>query len=166
MTTVSRKNSLIALGILLVSSFFNSCDNENIYFQKYTEIENESWHKEKPISYEFEIKDTVTIYNFSFNLRNTNDYQYSNLFVFWSLQSPDGRIKTDTSEFILAKPNGQWLGKTASGTVIDNSMLFLRKKLPVAGKYTFSFSQGMREESLNNIKDIGLKIIKKNEQSN
>jgi len=166
MTTVSRKSSLIALVILLVSSLFNSCDNENIYFQKYTEIENEGWNMDKPISYEFEIKNTAVIYNFSFNLRNTNDYQYSNLFVFWNLQSPDGRIKTDTSEFILAKPNGQWLGKTSSGTVIENSMLFLKKKLPVAGKYTFTFSQGMREESLNNIKDIGLKIIKRDEQTN
>ena len=45
-------------------------------------------------------------------------------------------------------------------------MLFLKKKLPVAGKYTFTFSQGMREESLNNIKDIGLKIIKRDEQTN
>ena len=121
---------------------------------------------DKPISYEFEIKDTAVIYNFSFNLRNTNDYQYSNLFVFRNLQSPDGRIKTDTSEFILAKPNGQWLGKTSSGTVIENSMLFLKKKLPIAGKYTFTFSQGMREESLNNIIDIGLKIIKRDEQTN
>lgn len=165
MTIVNQKNKLFVFGIIVVSLLFTSCDNENIYFQKYTEIENSSWNMDNDIRYEFDVKDTASIYDFSFNLRNTNDYQYSNLFIFWQLQSPDGRTKTDTSEFILAKPNGQWLGKTASGTVIENSMLFLKKKLPVPGKYTFTFWQGMREVSLNNVKDIGLKIIKRDEQS-
>lgn len=165
MTIVSQKTNLFTLGILVISMLFTSCNNEDIYFQKYTEIEGSSWNMDDNIQYEFDIKDTAFIYDFSFNLRNTNDYQYSNLFIFWQLQSPDGRIKTDTSEFILAKPNGQWLGKTASGTVIENSMLFLKKKLPVPGKYTFTFWQGMREVSLNNVKDIGLKIVKKDEQS-
>lgn len=164
MIKISKKNSLIALGILMVSVFAGSCGNEAIYFQKFTEIENSSWEMDNNIPFEFEIKDTNALYDFSFNLRNSNDYQFSNLFIFWQLESPDGRIKTDTSEFILAKPNGQWLGKTASGTVIENSMLFLRKKLSVSGKYKFKFSQGMREVSLNNIKDIGLKIVKRDEQ--
>lgn len=164
MTINHKKNSLVALGICLVSVFFMSCDNEDIYFQQFTEIENSSWNMDNEISYDFDVNDTNSIYNFSFNLRNTNDYEYSNIFIFWQIQSPDGRIKTDTSEFILAKPNGQWLGNTASGTVIENSMLFLKKKLPVSGKYTFSFTQGMREVSLNNIKDIGLKIVKRDEQ--
>ncbi|MEN8957188.1 MAG: gliding motility lipoprotein GldH [Flavobacteriales bacterium] len=165
MTRASQKNSLIGLGVFLAFALFTSCDNEEIYFQKFTEIENSSWVMDKKIPYEFEVKDTSAVYNFSFNLRNTNDYQYSNLFIFWQLQSPDGRIKTDTSEFILAKPNGQWLGKSASGTVIENSILFLKKKLPVAGNYKFTFTQGMREASLNNIKDIGLKIVKRDEQN-
>ncbi len=166
MTRVSRKNSLIALGVIIASALFTSCSNEDIYFQKYTEVENATWNMDDAIAYDFEVSDTTAIYNFLFNLRNTNNYEFSNLFVDWELQSPDGRVKTETAEFVLAKPNGQWLGKSISGTIIENSMLFLKKKLPVSGKYTFTFTQGMREGSLNNIKDVGLKIIKTNEQSN
>lgn len=165
MTKISRKNSLIAIAVFAISVLFTSCDNEDIYYQKFVEIENTTWDMEKTIPFEFEIKDTAAIYNFFFNLRNTNDYQYSNLFIFWKIETPDGRMKTDTSQFVIAEPSGKWLGRTASGTVIENSMLFLKKKMPVPGTYTFSFTQGMREESLKNIKDIGLKIIKTDEQN-
>ena len=62
-------------------------------------------------------------------------------------------------------PDGKWLGKTVSGTIIENSMLFSRKKkFPVLGKYTFEFIHGMRPIDLENIKDVGLKIKKSDEQ--
>jgi len=142
---------------------FSSCKGEDIYFQKYETIESSSWNKEEVKVFDFDIVDTTKLYEFYLNLRNNNEYGYGNIFVFWTLQSPDGRTKTDTAQFILAKPNGQWLGKSASGTVIENSMYFLKTKLPTRGTYSFEFVQGMRDENLEGIKDVGLKIKKKDE---
>jgi len=149
-------SALIAVNLLLYS-----CNGEEIYFQKFQKIEDVSWNAKDPKFFDFDIVDTTKLYEFYFNLRNNNDYGYGNMFVFWSLQSPDGRTKTDTAQFILAKPNGQWLGKSASGTVIENSMYFLKTKLPTRGIYSLVFTQGMREENLEGVKDVGLKIMKK-----
>ena len=146
----------IAVNLLLYS-----CKGEDMYYQEFRKIENSSWRATEPKSFDFEIIDTTKVYEFFFNLRNNTEYGYRNIFVFWSLLSPDGRTKTDTAQLILAKPNGQWLGKSASGTVFENSMYFLKTKLPTKGVYSFVFVQGMREESLEGIKDVGLKIKKK-----
>ena len=159
---MTRNNSLFLLfvGAIMI---FSSCKGEDIYFQKYETIESSSWNKEEVKVFDFDIVDTTKLYEFYLNLRNKNEYGYGNIFVFWTLQSPDGRTKTDTAQFILAKPNGQWLGKSASGTVIENSMYFLKTKLPTRGTYSFEFVQGMRDENLEGIKDVGLKIKKKDE---
>lgn len=159
---MTRNNSLFLLfvGAIMI---FSSCKGEDIYFQKYETIESSSWNKEEVKVFDFDIVDTTKLYEFYLNLRNNNEYGYGNIFVFWTLQSPDGRTKTDTAQFILAKPNGQWLGKSASGTVIENSMYFLKTKLPTRGTYSFEFVQGMRDDNLEGIKDVGLKIKKKDE---
>ena len=158
------KNRTIFFALVSMLVLLQACKGEDVYFQKFETIADSSWDKDEPVSFDFEILDTNEIYDFFLNLRIGNDYGYSNYFSFWELKSPDGRIKTDTSEFILAKPSGQWLGNTASGTVIENNMFFLRKKLPTKGTYTFTFTQGMRESKLANIKDVGLKITRYNEQ--
>jgi gliding motility-associated lipoprotein GldH len=157
------KNKGLFISFITLLVFLSACKGEDVYFQKYVEIENEDWSEDNTQSFDFEIIDTTKTYNFFFNIRNTNEYKYRNLFVFWQLQSPDGRTKTDTAQFILAAPNGQWLGSSASGVLIENSMWFLKTKLPIKGIYSFSFTQGMREEKLENIKNVGLKIIKSNE---
>ena len=159
----SQKNSSWIIGVGMIVAAMFSCKGEDIYYQKFVSIPNSTWNAENAVSFDFEIEDTNRVYEFFFNLRNTNDYEYANLFLFWQLVSPDGRIKTDTSQFILANPDGRWLSKSVSGTVIENSMVFLRKSLPTKGKYSFSFKQGMREEKLSSIQDIGLKIKKYDE---
>ena len=155
------KNNFIFFILFGMVILFASCNGEDIYFQKFQAVEGSLWNEKEVKSFDFDIVDTTKLYEFYFNLRNNNDYGYGNIFVFWTLQSPDGRTKTDTAQFILAKPNGQWLGKSASGTVIENSMYFLKTKLPTRGVYSLVFTQGMREENLEGVKDVGLKIMKK-----
>lgn len=157
------KNRCLFIAFLSFVLVLQSCKGEDIYFQKYTDFPKESWAADSPQTFDFEIEDTTELYDFFFNLRHTNDYVYRNIFVFWQLKSPDGRTKTDTAQFILADRKGKWLGVSASGTLIENSMWFLKTKLPTKGRYTFSFTQGMREKELNDIKNVGLKISKSNE---
>ena len=157
------KVNLILFAGIFCALMFQSCKGEDVFYQTYEDIETEIWDADNPQSFDFEIEDTTRLYDFFLNLRNTNEYNYRNIFVFWKLQSPDGRTKTDTAQFILADKKGKWLGSSASGTLIENSMWFLKTKLPVRGMYTFSFTQGMREKNLTGIKNVGLKIIKSDE---
>lgn len=157
-------NKLAFLFVIIFA--LTSCKKEqNIFYQKFISIENSTWNMKDVKSFEFEIKDTNTLYDFYFNLRSGKEYQFENIHIFYKLASPDGKTMSAKTEFVLAQPDGRWLGKSVSGTIIENSMLFSRKKkFPKLGKYTFEFIHGMRPKDLENISDVGLKIKKSDEQ--
>ena len=164
---IVNNNLVKTFSLLLVFTIlFSSCGKEqNIFYQKFETIENSTWNMKDVKSFEFEVLDTNTLYDFYFNLRSGKDYQFENIHIFYKLISPDGRKMSAKTEFVLAQPDGKWLGKSISGTLIENSMKFNRKKkFPVLGKYTFEFIHGMRPKDLENISDVGLKIKKSNEQ--
>lgn len=149
---------LVSINLL----FMVSCSqNEDPFFEKNTMIENKTWDVSDTTKFTFEITDTNTLYDFYLNLRTTANYEYSNIIIFYKLYFPNNKSLTDKAEFVLAQPNGKWLGKTVSGSLINNSMLFSqKKKFPLQGKYTFAVIHGMRHQSLQNISDVGFKIVK------
>lgn len=147
------------LGISVLVLVLLSCGGESVYFEKNNTIPNKSWAIADKQEFDFEVKDTTKYYDFFFNLRTTSNYEYSNMYIFYKLYFPNGKSLTDTAQFILADPTGKWLGKTVSGSLIDNSILFSQKRrFPLEGKYTFSVEHGMRNNDLDNISDVGLKI--------
>lgn len=158
---IKQLSFIIGCALVLLTS----CNGEEVFFEKNEMITNKSWNIQDTVSFDFEVTDTTTFYDFYLNLRNTSNYEYSNFYAFYKLYFPNGKSLTDTAQFVLANPDGSWLGKTVSGSIIDNSMLFSRKRsFPLQGKYTFSVIQGMRTNSLNHISDVGFKVKEHNEQ--
>lgn len=148
------------LFIMILTLLGFSCSKENApFFEENKSVENKSWNIVDTTKFTFEVKDTNTLYDFYLNLRTTANYEYSNMIVFYRLYFPNNKKLTDTAEFILAQPNGKWLGKTVSGSLVENSMLFSQKRrFPLQGKYTFAVIHGMRNQSLNHVSDVGFKI--------
>ena len=136
-----------------------SCGGESVYFEQNKAIANKDWVVDDKQEFDFTINDTAQYYDFFFNVRTTSNYEYSNMYVFYKVYFPNGKSLTDTAQFILADPTGKWLGKSVSGSLIDNSILFSKKRrFPLAGKYVFSVQHGMRNNTLSNISDVGFKI--------
>jgi len=152
------------LFIFLGLSLLLSCTGKSPFFEENKTLTNNTWELSDTAHFSFEIEDTNQLYDFYFNLRNLSNYSYSNIFIFYQLRFPNNKTLTDTAEFILAQPDGKWLGKTISGSIIDNSMLFSQKKrFPLKGTYEFSVIHGMREKDLEHIADIGFKILETRE---
>jgi len=94
------------------------------------------------------------------NIRNKGTYAYSNIYLFMSIGSPDGQVKTDTVEFTLAEPDGRWKGSGIGG-LHDNQILYKNSVFfPHKGVYQFQIKQGMRDNVLQGIRDVGLRIEK------
>jgi len=55
-------------------------------------------------------------------LRHNNDYDYANIFLITELSSTHSLTQTDTLEFLLSNPTGQWLG--------DKKLTLIEHKLP------------------------------------
>ena len=80
----------------------------------------------------------------------------SNSFISFSHKKEN--IKTDTLNYIIAKPNGEWLG-SGIGNVKEVFFQYkLHYKFPSNGKYQVEIKHGMRKDTLRGIEDIGIKI--------
>lgn len=134
---------------------FTSCKND-VYYEKIDTIKEETWNMNHKLVYEFEITDSTQFYDIYFNVRNSTDYPYQNLYVFLTNQFPSGIKMVDTLGCTLCDPFGKWYGK-GSGKIKDNKFL-LRKQVRFQqkGKYIFSVQHGMRDENLKGITNFGI----------
>ena len=132
--------------------------NNNVYYSEHIDVDEDGWNMYDEKHFNVDVDDIMHTFNFYVDLRNTNDYPYSNTFLFIKTTFPDGGIALDTMECPLANPDGQWYGKQ-SGKYIDNRY-FLRKNVifPDMGKYTFSIAQATRDTNIMGIKDVGIVI--------
>ena len=146
--------------LISVSFFFLlSCDSNRIYEVNY-EIPEGSWDKDVAKIYNIEIEDTSLFYNIIVNVRNKNDYPYSNLYLFMEMTSPSDKFISDTLEMKLANKTGKWNG-TGIGNLWQNQIKLLSGvKMNEKGQYTVKINQGMRDENLIGISDVGLRIEK------
>jgi gliding motility-associated lipoprotein GldH len=149
-------NNIIVLGILFLSV---SCKNVSVYDAN-IDIPKETWTLDSIATFKVNIIDTSSVHNVLVNIRNTNDYPNSNLYLFIQTTSPTGATLRDTLECILADTKGNWLGK-GFGAIRDSQFPYKRYiKFPENGIYVFDIQQGMRTHSLKGIASIGLRVEK------
>ncbi|WP_423129430.1 gliding motility lipoprotein GldH [Gaoshiqia sp. Z1-71] len=138
-----------------------SCDPNRI-FESYKAIGDEGWHKDTVAVFSVDLHETRQNYNLFLNIRNQGNYPNSNLWLFVDIQSPDGKVLTDTIEFVLADIHGKWTG-SGIGDLFDNQFLYKQNVyFPVSGEYRFSIRHGMRANHLKGIRDVGFRIEKRN----
>ncbi len=143
-----------------------SCET-NMVFSEYRNLSNGAWQMKDTVAFKFSTVDTISVHDVFINVRNDNQYQFSNLFLITELGFPSGETVVDTLEYEMALPDGSWLGKGV-GSIKENK-LWLRENIvfPDSGVYNFKISHAMRENGqvqgvneLEGITDIGIQIEK------
>jgi gliding motility-associated lipoprotein GldH len=142
---------------------FSGCDRQKVY-EQFNEIKDLEWRTDDIQHFNAGITDTSEIYNVLISYRNTARYEYSNLYLFVTVHSPDGNMVRDTVEVMLADESGKWLGKGAASVFTGYYVYRQNIKFPVPGIYTFDIEQAMWKVNLKNISDIGIRIEKANRQ--
>lgn len=142
---------VFVLGLTVIS-----CDSNRIYEENFA-VDDEGWKAEDVKTFQFDIEDTLSALNLFINLRTSTDYKYSNIYVFLYSEYPDGYSDKDTLEFILAEPDGRWLGES-SGTVVENKVLISQGRFTHKGTYTFKLEHAMRDEVLAEVIDVGFRV--------
>ncbi|WP_232455893.1 gliding motility lipoprotein GldH [Polaribacter sp. SA4-10] len=146
--------------------FLSSCDDKSD-FNQYKSIENASWEANKKVLFEFVVKDTVSPKNLFINIRNNNEYSYSNLYLITALSFPNGTIIVDTLQYEMADSKGRFLGEGFT-EIKENKLFYKEKKIfPVSGTYRLNIRQAMRKNGeinpipfLEGIIDVGFSIEK------
>jgi gliding motility-associated lipoprotein GldH len=110
-----------------------------------------------PVTYTVPIQDTVNPYNVFVNIRNSDGYDFSNLYLFIDITAPNNATERDTINCVLADNAGKWLGQ-GLGDIWDNKILFKYNTRFRKGDYKFKLTQAMRVDKLPEIMDVGLRI--------
>jgi gliding motility-associated lipoprotein GldH len=130
------------------------------YYEGQQEIASGGWSVADTVFFSVDIQDTIAPMDFLLNLRHTTDYPFSNLYLFVETVYPDRNFSRDTLEIMLAGKDGKWFGKGFGKLKEVQVMLKDRVVFPASGTYRFGFVQGMREEVLLGIEDLGIQIRK------
>ncbi|MCK7589579.1 gliding motility lipoprotein GldH [Subsaxibacter sp. CAU 1640] len=152
--------------ILLFVFFLSSCDSKQV-FDEYRSVPN-SWNKDSVMSFKVNPPDSIKPYNLFVNVRNTNSYKFSNLFLIVEMVYPHGKTTTDTLEYQMAKPNGELLGEGFTD-IKENKLWYKGYEKPFVfeekGEYNINIQHAMRNngavngvDNLEGITDVGFRI--------
>lgn len=161
-----KQNRILVLFFLAIG--FISCDKNGV-FDEYKKLPENQWSLKEPVYFNFSVSDTISKNNLFINIRNNNEYSFSNLYVVSHLYFPDGKTIVDTLQYEMADKNGRLLGEGFSE--IKENKLFYKENVqfPVSGDYSLTIYQAMRAnnqvngiENLQGITDVGFRIEKIN----
>jgi gliding motility-associated lipoprotein GldH len=148
------------LPILFISLIIFSCGKIDL-FEKQANIPDQQWFYSNVPQFTFHIDDTLSHYNIYVVLRHTDLYNYNNLWLRLGSKAPGDSMRFQNINLRLASDSKGWEG---SGT---DDIYEVRKNIspgPVsfksAGDYTFSIGQIMRENPLNYVMSVGLRVEK------
>ena len=128
-------------------------------------IPRHSWKAIYKPSFTFTIKDTTSGYGLFVILRHNDKYNFNNLYINLHTKQP-GSDTTQSARYDLTLATNEkgWLGAGMDDIYEHRIPLtpagqkfYFRKP----GDYTFSIEQIMREDPLNNVLNVGLRIEKK-----
>ena len=145
--------------ICLFLILFSSCSEKEI-FSEYHSIPNAEWDQNDILKFEATIQDTQSYYDVFLELRNNNNYSFRNIWLFVDYETPSGEIRSDTLNAELADMYGKWYGKGISLYTYKFPYGF-DIQYKDTGTYVYTIRQGMRQNPLKGISDVGLRISKK-----
>ena len=151
------KNSFF---VLYSACLLTAC-NENTVYHSYQSLPDEGWGKSDTLSFQIPITDSIpTTLRLFAEVRNRIEYPYHDLHLFISQNLQDSTVwRTDTIAFSLADSTGRWTGHGWGS--IYQSETFIKSVLPLrSGNYTIKVINGMKDEKLQGLSDVGIRIEK------
>jgi gliding motility-associated lipoprotein GldH len=159
---IVRKNFLVLF--VLFALCLATCTSIDLY-EKNVTIPGHRWTSSFKPEFTFTIKDSTVPYQLFLVLRHTAKYNYKNIYINLYTRQPD-KDSTEKIRFdlTLATDEKGWLGSGMDDiyehriplTPPEQDLYFKR-----SGTYTFTVEQIMREDPLENVMNVGLRIEKK-----
>lgn len=148
--------------LLLVPCFLYlvSCTTIDLY-EKAVTIPGHEWKSSFKPSFDFTIKDTTSPYRLFLILRHNEKYNFNNIYVNVYVKGPgQDTAQKIQQDLVLATNEKGWLG-TGMDDIYDHRIQLGPDQSLKAGDYTFTIEQIMREDPLENVLNVGLRIEKK-----
>ena len=155
----SMKLSKIYLFFLVPYTWFlASCTTIDL-FEKNVTLPGFKWQNSYKPEFTFVIKDTTVRYQLFLVLRHTEKYNYNNIWINLYSQPPGDTLHKASFELQLAT-NEKWLG-TGMDDIYEHRIKLTDPQYLKAGVYHFMVEQIMREDPLEHVMNVGIRVEKK-----
>jgi gliding motility-associated lipoprotein GldH len=151
--------------LLLTGMLWSSCTQQNLY-ERSEAIPQHRWSSTFIPSFDCIIRDTTAPYNIALVLRHRDLYRYNNIWLQFTITAPDQQKHQFDTELQLGNNEQGWLGSgmddiyehriSLQNVLVKNGVSFKK-----AGRYQFQVKQIMREDPLEYVMNVGLRIEKK-----
>ena len=144
--------------ILVFIFFLASCEKIDV-FERSTAFKDQEWQSAVKPAVTFSITDTASLYNLYIVLRHSDAYNYNNIWMNILTKAPGDTLKKQSLQLTLADNKIGWLGSGMDDIFehrirITSSPIQFKKP----GDYQFAFEQLMREDPLEHVLNVGLRI--------
>lgn len=162
MNSISRKKtmSFLSFFFIVVILAFSSCGQIDL-FEKQEKMPAQQWFWNHQPSFTFHIEDTTSAYHLYVVVRHTDAYPYNNIWLQLGSQFPGDSMKFQKLNLSLGNDHDGWEG-TGMDDIFEVRKNISRDKIVFKkpGDYTFSLSQIMRDNPLNHILSVGIRVEK------
>ncbi|MFI5204433.1 MAG: gliding motility lipoprotein GldH [Flavobacteriales bacterium] len=147
-----------------LSAGLGSC-GEASFYEENTPIDGTNWKINDVKAFTVNIDDTVQHYDFFIDLRHTESYPYSNIFLFMTYTLPDGKRVVDSVGYNMQDAENRWLGNHSGSLITHRVLVKQNGRFPRKGRYVISLRHAMYDDPLVGVCDIGITLRKKEKKS-
>lgn len=145
--------------LLIILFTATACNNEDITYTEFKDIANETWNWDDPCIFEYEITNNKVTYNQFIDLRLTDNYPKSNIYIHAEIITPDGDTLNELFNLLLFNREGVTLGEK-SGKLMNYSKKIAKNKALENGKYRVKLIQHTRVFELEGVTAVGFSLKK------
>ena len=148
------------LAALCLQLIVISCTTIDLY-EKNATIPKHSWSNLFKPEFTFTIRDTTVAYQLFLVIRHTEKYNFNNIWLNLYIQAPGEAQTSQQIDIPLASNEKGWLGK-GMDDIFEHRYKITRQPIVFrkAGTYSFTLEQIMRENPLEHVLDVGLRVEK------
>lgn len=149
----------ISFAFLLIGAV--ACKENRIY-EKNIDLPQHKWGIDSLLVFKFNVQDIASTYDIYYNIRNSINYGYYNLYITYYLEDDKGKvIDSQLQDITLMNANtGEPFG-SGLGDIFSHQLLALKQyKFKKKGNYTLKIKHYMRDNPLTEIVSMGIKIEK------
>lgn len=143
--------------LAVISLLLVGCQ-KGVIFTEFKALPECGWDMDTELVFTPVMEDSTAVYDMQLIVRHTDRYAYQNLWLFVDVKQDSLLLRRDTIEAMLANERGKWLGSGVSKYTLP--LLYVEEVPLQEGEYNVVVQQGMREDVLRGITDVGLKVIK------
>jgi gliding motility-associated lipoprotein GldH len=149
-----------ALLFLFIAASIAACSKLDT-FEKTVAIPEQKWYSANKQTFKFNITDTASAYSIYLVVRHTDAYKYNNLWLKLETSFPGSPTASQNVDLTLATDASGWMG-TGMDDIYEYRKPISRGPVHFSktGEYVFTLSQIMREDPLEHIMNVGIRVEK------